>query len=62
LLAIKELQRLQKESKIVSLIPVNVSRLNNLEEREWYDPGNEKTIRFEFWHKMHNCQVSRQQS
>jgi hypothetical protein len=27
-----------------------------------YDPGKEKTISFEFWCKMCNCPVSRQQS
>jgi hypothetical protein len=28
----------------------------------WYDPGNKKTIRFEFWRKMRNYPVLQQHS
>jgi len=62
LLARKELQRLQKQAKTLYFIPVDDSRMIYLEEREWYDPSNEKTIRFEFWYKICNYLVSSKQS
>jgi len=33
-----------------------------VQHSDWYDPGNEKTIRFGFWRKMRNYLISRQQS
>jgi predicted RNase H-like nuclease (RuvC/YqgF family) len=42
LLARKELQRLQKEVKELSILLVGDSRMNRLEERGKYDPGKVK--------------------
>jgi hypothetical protein len=69
LLARKELQRLQEEAKNLSLIPVNDSRMNHLEER-----GNDiiqslkkqsdldfdvKCTTVQFYENSHNSQSNR---
>ena len=60
LLAIKELQRLQKEAKEFSIQLVGDSEDEwSWREREWYDPTK---VKFGFWCKMCNYPILRQQS